>query len=55
MVSSILTRGFLIGEPAPEAQRMLLAETAGDQILSHPPIFLPWYADGHSKSIRRLS
>ncbi len=30
MVSSFLTRGFLIGEPAPEALSSLLAETAGD-------------------------
>ena len=30
MVSRFLTRGFLIGEPAPEALSALLAETAGD-------------------------
>ena len=30
MVSVFLTRGFLIGEPAPEVLRLVLAETAGD-------------------------
>jgi hypothetical protein len=34
VVSSFLTIGILIGEPAPEALRTLLVETAGDDIFA---------------------